>query len=135
MKGQCYCGKVRYEVTGPLKFVAHDHCAICRKISGAAFVTWAGVKEPQMELTDSESSLSVFRSTPDAERSFCSHCGSHLFFRSTRWPGEVHFTVSTLTDPLEHKPQANVFFTDRAPWIDGCESLPKYGGKSGTEPL
>jgi hypothetical protein len=135
MKGQCFCGAVQYEVDGPLKFVAHDHCSICRRISGAAFVTWAGVPQEQFKLIIGNEVITKFKTTSEAERQFCSRCGSHLFFRSTRWPGEVHFTVATLTDKLEVPPKAHVFYSDRIEWMHIQDDLPKYGGKTGTEPL
>lgn len=135
MKGQCYCGAVQYEVEGPLKFVAHDHCSVCRRISGAPFVTWAGAKDPQFNISSGIDNLSTFKTSAEAERQFCKTCGSHLFFRSTRWPGEVHFTVSTLTTKLEMEPHAHVFYSDKAEWMHIHDDLPKYGGKSGLEPL
>jgi hypothetical protein len=133
MTGRCYCGAVRYEVTPPFKFIAHDHCSICRRISGAAFVTWAGVKETQFKLLSGEKALREYKSTEAAVRHFCATCGSHLFFRSIRWPGEVHVTVATLDEGVE--PKAHVFYTDKASWIHVHDDLPKYGGKTGTDPL
>ena len=31
-----------------------------------------------------------YASSPDSRRGHCRHCGSPLFFRSARWPGEIH---------------------------------------------
>lgn len=133
--GQCFCGAVKYEIERPLKFVAHDHCSICRRISGAPFVTWGGVKEHQFKLLAGAGSLSSFKTTSEAERQFCKTCGSHLFFRSTRWPGEIHFTVSTITSEFLDQPKAHVFYSDKVNWITIDDSLPKYGGKTGLEPM
>jgi hypothetical protein len=133
--GSCFCGAVRYEITTPIKFVAHDHCAICRKVSGAAFVTWCGVKDHQFSLLSGEENLTTFKSTTEAERQFCKKCGSHLFFRSTRWPQEVHVTRATITSTMDEMPKAHVFFSDKADWCLIGDDLPKYGGKSGVEPL
>lgn len=135
MKGQCFCGIVKYGFEGPVKFVAHDHCSICRRISGAAFVTWVGVKESQFHLTSGESFLTKYRSSKDSERLFCSSCGSHLFFRSSRWEGEVHITLATVIDGELLQPRAHVFYSDRVSWCPVNDDLPKYGGESGTEPL
>jgi len=135
MRGQCYCGSIQYEISEPLKFVVHDHCTICQRIHGAAFVTWAGVKEAQWKLLKGESLLGRFQSTPEAERQFCSRCGSHLFFRSTKWKGEVHVTVATLTDKLPYPPKAHVYYSDRVDWFTVADDLPKCGGKTGIEPL
>lgn len=133
--GGCYCGNVRYRVRGPAKFVAHDHCSICRRIAGAAFVTWCGFLEAQFELIEGGAYLTTYASTPAATRQFCSRCGSHLLFRSSRWPGEVHVTLSTVDDPTGLTPRAHVFTSDRVPWHDILDDLPRLGGTSGVEPV
>lgn len=133
--GQCFCGRVRYEVERPLKFMVHDHCSICRKISGAPMVTWAGVLDRQFQILTGAEHLTAFRSSPEAERQFCNHCGTNLFFRSTIWPGEVHFTVGTLISPFSERPEAHVFYSDRAEWMEEEAKIPKYGGSMENEPL
>jgi hypothetical protein len=134
-KGSCFCGAVTYQVSEPFKFIAHDHCSICRRTSGAAFVTWCGVKDSQFSLLSGRENLTTFKSTTEAERQFCNTCGSHLFFRSSRWPQEIHVTRATITSPIEEAPRAHVFFSDKADWCLVMDDLPKYGGKSGVEPL
>jgi hypothetical protein len=133
--GGCFCGCVRYRVTGAVKFVAHDHCSICRRTSGAAFVTWCGVKEEQLALVDGDGDLTTFASSADAQRQFCKRCGSHLFFRSKRWPGEVHFTLATVLSPEGLTPTVHVFWDDRTKWLEGSETLPHRGGVTGLEPI
>ena len=135
LEGQCFCGEVKYEIETPLKFIVHDHCSICRRISGAPFVTWAGVLENQFKLLSGKTKISKLKTTPEAEREFCSNCGSHLFFRSSRWNGEVHFTVATLISKIELLPTCHVFYSDKASWMVINDSLPKLGGANGTELL
>lgn len=134
-EGSCYCGRVRYRMTGDPRFVVHDHCSICRRVAGAAFVTWVGVKDEQFSLLAGGDELTTFASSSEATRQFCKHCGSHLFFRSSRWPGEVHVTLATLLAPEGLVAKAHVFFSDRAPWMQLDGALPKLGGPSGVEPL
>jgi hypothetical protein len=135
-RGSCYCNAVRYAVRGPVKFVAHDHCSICRRIAGAAFVTWCGFREDRFQLRAGSDALASFASTPDATRGFCRRCGSHLFFRSSRWPGEVHVTLASIHDPKGLVPKAHVFASDRATWCAlPDDGLPRLGGTSGTEPI
>jgi len=133
--GQCFCGAIRYEAMAPLKFVVHDHCSMCRRVSGAAFVTWAGVVESQFKLLQGGEKIQTFRSSAEAIRSFCRDCGTHLFFRSTRWPGEVHFTFATVTSKVERPPQAHIYFSDKVDWLDISDGVPKRGGHSGMDPL
>lgn len=135
--GSCLCGGVKYKVKGPIKFVAHDHCSICRRAHGAAFATWCGVKSEvdQFQIIVGKENLTSYKSTKEAERQFCKICGSQLFFRSQNWPGEVHFTRASVEQEMTDKPKAHVYFSDRANWLDCKDNLPKYGGTTGMEPL
>ncbi len=134
-EGSCFCGAVHYRVRGEPKFVAHDHCSICRRTSGAAYVTWVGFTEDTFEIVSGEPSLTTFQSSPEGKRQFCSRCGSHLVFRGTRWPGEVHVTLATLRDTDGLVPKTHVFVSDKAPWDVICDGLVQCGGDSGVEPL
>ncbi len=64
-------------------------------------------------------------SSPGAEWGFCSRCGSMLFFRSRRWPGEIHVVRANFDAPLDRTPQAHVFYDTRAPWFEVNDALPK----------
>lgn len=123
--GGCLCGAVAFECALPTKWVAHCHCSLCRRAHGAAFVTWAGFPEAQFRVTAGADALRWFRSTPEAERGFCSHCGSTLFFRSSRWPGEMHVTVANLHAPLDRAPQAHVYWDAHVDWYVPADTLPK----------
>lgn len=39
--GSCLCRSVTFEVRGPIHLKSHCHCAVCRKFSGGAFLTFA----------------------------------------------------------------------------------------------
>ena len=114
--GGCLCGAVRYRVGMPALWVAHCHCSMCRRAQGAAFVTWVGTAADRFVLESGAEVLRRFRSSPPAERSFCSRCGSPLFFQSSRWPGEMHVTLASLDDPAGLEPQAHAYWNCRAPW-------------------
>jgi hypothetical protein len=124
--GSCLCGAVSFRVALPSQWCAHCHCSLCRKAHGAAFVTWAGFDDSGFEITAGQDDLRWHASTPEAERGFCIHCGSSLFFRSKRWPGEIHVTVASLDQPLDRDPQSNVYDGDRVGWgeiHDGLKSI------------
>ncbi|MCB0405836.1 MAG: GFA family protein [Bdellovibrionales bacterium] len=134
-KGQCLCGSVRYEFELPSKFVAHCHCSLCRRASGAPFVTWIGTWEAKLHISDLERNLAMYHSTAEGLRQFCKKCGTQLFFRSPRWPDEVHVTRATVTSNVDRLPQAHVFYSDKADWMEIHDKLPKCGGTTGVEPL
>jgi hypothetical protein len=56
-----------------------------------------------------------------------------MFFRSERWPDEVHVARAALPDHVGLEPRAHYFFDDRAPWAIVDDALQGYGGTTGTE--
>ncbi|RPI13842.1 MAG: GFA family protein [Lysobacterales bacterium] len=116
--GGCLCGAVRYRIALPPKWVAHCHCSMCRRAQGAGFVTWVGVPEGAFMLESGADVLSHYKSSPAAVRSFCSRCGTPLFFQSTRWPGEMHVTLATLDSADGLEPQAHSYWSVHAEWAD-----------------
>lgn len=135
ISGRCLCGAVRFTIDPPTLWCAHCHCGMCRRAHGAAFVTWVGVPEDRFHLTVGEDMLRGYASSQEAKRRFCGHCGSPMFFASSRWPGEVHVAVGCLIDPLDREPAAHVFFDEHVDWVVLGDGLPRRGGTTGTEPI
>lgn len=76
--GQCLCGKVTLTAAQVDPHAGACHCSMCRKWGGSALM----VVECGTEVSfGGESFISVFDSSPWAERAFCSQCGTHLFYR------------------------------------------------------
>jgi hypothetical protein len=76
--GQCLCKKVTISATEFAPHVDACHCAICRKWSGSSLLA---VDCGQNVSFDGQEHISVFDSSEWAERGFCQHCGTHLFYR------------------------------------------------------
>ncbi len=130
--GSCLCGDVRFTVAWPSKWVAHCHCTLCRRAHGAAFVTWFGMENERARIDDPASALRWYVSShgldrPHAERGFCAHCGSSLFFRSERWPGELHIALANLHGDADRAPMAHVFWETHVDWamVDPADGLPR----------
>jgi hypothetical protein len=123
---------VRFRAGLPALWVAHCHCSMCRRAQGAGFVTWVGIAEGRLVLDSGAEVLARYRSSPPATRSFCSRCGSPLFFQSSRWPGEIHVTLASLDSAAGLEPRAHAYWSDHAPWIgwDGG-ALPRSGEADG----
>lgn len=126
---QCLCGDLRVQATLPSKWVAHCHCTLCRRAHGAAFVTWVGIEADHCVIEDTAGRLRWYESTPGAERGFCSRCGGMLFFRSGRWPGELHVALAHFTTPIDRQPQVHVHWESHVEWasIDPADGLPRKG--------
>ena len=65
--------------------------------------------------------ISVFRSSEWAERAFCSHCGSHLWYRFLP-TGNRSFSAGLFDDAASHSIEKEIFVDERANWcrIEGA---------------
>lgn len=124
---QCLCGDVTLEATLPSKWVAHCHCSLCRRAHGAAFVTWVGMDAARCVIGDAKQKLRWYESTPGAERGFCGHCGAMMFFRSGKWPGELHIALAHFTTPVDRMPKVHAYWNDHVQWagVDPEDGLPR----------
>ncbi len=125
VSGACFCRAVQFRVDLPSKWVAHCHCTMCRRAHGAAFVTWVGMDETHCHAEDREGLLRWYHSSPEAERGFCSRCGSTLFFRSSRWAGELHIVLANFDDDVDRAPETHVFYDTHVDWFRVVDDLPK----------
>lgn len=137
LRGSCACGEVRYEVDGAVEEAHHCHCGVCRKSHGAAFATYARVRAKLLRIEAGAEHLTIHRSTPPVERTFCGRCGSSLFFAHDAAPRLVWIAAGTLDGDTRAviAPDAHVFVGSKAPWWDIADGLaqnerqrPEYGG-------
>lgn len=139
VEGACLCGAVRFQVALPPKWVAHCHCSMCRRAHGAPYVTWIGLEETEhhqgLTITAGADAVKTYRSSDAGQRQFCGVCGSPLFFRSSRWAGEVHVARAAIPGDIGKGPAVHAFFSDKAPWVHVADGLPRRGGLTGVEPL
>ncbi len=130
MAGGCLCGAVRYETTGESFKVLHCHCQSCRKHTGAPVVTLAGFKAEQVRFSSDE--RKIYESSPGVGRAFCGKCGTPL-----TWEGNggdlgpiFEFHISTFDNPEVLLPTLHSFDSERIPWFDIADNLPRYEGLS-----
>lgn len=124
--GSCLCAGVRFSLALPSKWCAHCHCSMCRKYHGAGYVTWAGFENSGFKLEQGADLLEWYDSSEKAQRGFCKRCGSSLFFRSDKWPGEIHVAVGCLDAPIDREPEANVYYDTHVDWVAIDEALSVY---------
>ncbi|HTR87383.1 MAG TPA: GFA family protein [Reyranella sp.] len=116
-RGGCLCGGVRYEVRGALRDVIACHCSQCRKTSGH-FVAASQALDSNLVLLES-STLQWYRSSPEAERGFCSRCGGNLFWRpSGATPGVTSIMAGSLDPPTGLKVMRHIFVADKSDYYD-----------------
>jgi hypothetical protein len=124
-RGNCLCGVIEFTAQLPCRWVAHCHCTMCQKAGGSCFVTWVGLDESRCSIHDPENQLHWYQSSKEAQRGFCKVCGSSLFFKSSRWPAEIHVTLSNFQTPVDKAPQVHVFWDTHVDWVVLDDDLPR----------
>ena len=126
-KGACLCGKVRYEVNGPLTHADHCHCSMCRKFHGSAFATLGEARVENFRWVSGEAHLKSYVASNGTTRKFCDNCGSSLIFVPSNDTGElVEFSMGTLDSKIALKPDAHIYTEFGANWYEYDDELPKY---------
>jgi hypothetical protein len=123
-EGGCFCGAMRFAVTGEPSVVAHCHCLHCRRISGAAFVTWATFSLAAFGWN--RGTPASFASRPGVQRTFCTSCGTPLTFEGEEDPGNIDVTVCSLDEPESVQPQSHVFASRLLSWAEPSDRLPRF---------
>lgn len=131
-EGGCFCGAVRYRADGPPFAETHCHCSICRRISGAAFVTWASFARSGFAFRGEEPR--ELRASARAMRRFCGACGTPLTFEFDAAPDRVDVTVASLDRPERIAPRDHIYAGTRLPWISLADGLPAFAESRGSTP-
>jgi hypothetical protein len=124
LSGGCFCGRIRYQATGTPYNQTNCHCSICRRTTGAPFVTWFSVKRSEFRIVAGEPAR--FDSSTHATRGFCGHCGTQLTFESSEFPDELDVTTCSLDDPQSLPPRDHTRTSSKLHWIRLADGLPEY---------
>lgn len=123
--GGCFCGAIRYQLAGEPTGVSICHCNDCRRCAGAPMVAWA--MYPDTDLTVTKGQPKTINSSGTAMRSFCSDCGTGLFYRNEPiLPGIVDIQSATLDDPNALPPTQQFQIAERLIWAKHIHELPEF---------
>ena len=130
LTGGCFCGRARYTITAPAGYTHHCHCANCRRIHGAAFVTYSMFPRSSFTWDSGSENLSAFSTSEGVSRRFCKTCGTHVAGEMSAFPNVISVSTATLDecawpgspkDDLRHG-----WVSSKAPWLDLNDELPKH---------
>ena len=124
LAGKCYCGAVEYAVADEFVYAANCHCSDCRRTTGSAFKSFAGIERHKLAVTKGEDCLLIF-GKEDANNTHCKTCGS-LLYSVVRDGAYVHVAMGTLVDNPTIRPTAHMFVGSKAPWFTITDDLPQY---------
>ena len=131
ISGECFCGAVTYEISGPLRDARSCHCSRCRKAFSAQASSYALVNPEQFRWLTGEDQLTFYGSGEGYGLKFCSKCGSTL---CGTYHGTVHgVTLGCVNGDPHIDSVRHIFVGSKAPWELIPEGVVAFDGHP-TEP-
>jgi hypothetical protein len=107
--GRCLCGSVTFSAEDVHNHIHSCHCNMCQRWNGGpAFASPVG----SIQFNDEEQ-IARYSSSDWAERGFCKHCGSNLFYRLKQ--GDQYFVAMGTFDDLAAFKLAGEIYIDEKP--------------------
>lgn len=123
-KGSCLCGGICISLSAEFELVEFCHCRTCRRATGAPVMAWAGV--PTASVSIEGDSIGRFESSPGVERTFCNRCGTSLTISADTFPDQVYVAIAALDDAASIAPEVHIWRSERLPWLETADELPRY---------
>ena len=106
--GQCHCGHVKYEATGPIIKSSYCDCRGCQRATGTLKAPFVTFHRANVKVTAGE--LSEFKAK-DGEKCdchgvwlFCPKCGTQIFWKGNNG-NELDVFAGTLDDTCVFQPK------------------------------
>ncbi|MBV1883356.1 MAG: GFA family protein [Pseudomonadales bacterium] len=124
--GSCLCGKIKYRVRGALGDVRYCYCEACRKVTGSAFTANAKIPFEKFEFIEGKNFISVYESSPNKFRYFCSQCASPIYASVGEEPAFVRVRLGGLNFNPETQITAHMWVSEKPEWFVIADDLPQY---------
>jgi hypothetical protein len=130
--GQCLCGKVALEIDVPARWAWHDHSASSRRAHGAAYATYVGSWRKRFRIVKGEKLIARYEDKPSGtSRSFCSTCGTPLFYERRRSPHMVNVPRALFGGRTGRQPLYHIAIEELQEWAYTGEPLVPLNGFPG----
>lgn len=122
--GECFCGNIQYEISGPLKPARSCHCSRCRKAFSGAGSTMSFVEPGTFKWISGEENLTQYTNKQGVGIGFCKTCGSTLVALLN---DEVFgYTLGPLNGNPDVDIAMHLFVESKADWDEIGGSAPQH---------
>ncbi|KAE8386041.1 Mss4-like protein [Aspergillus alliaceus] len=95
--GGCYCGKIRYQTTGPIYGLTFCYCLMCQIVHGGPFAPFTNVKREHLQWLKSDD-LVELKLSDYATRTVCGSCHAPISMVYHGKPDEVGLVAVTINE-------------------------------------
>lgn len=121
-QGTCFCGAVKFTVSGEPAQMGYCHCASCRHWSAGpvnAFTLWA---PDAVRVVAGADHIASYNKSELSHRKFCSACGGHLYTVHPPW--KLIDVYAAIIPGLPFQPRVHVNYG--ATLLRMRDGLPKF---------
>ena len=126
LKGECLCGKIRYEYKGKTGNLVHCHCSKCRKWHGSAFRSRIVIEKAGYKLTQGEEYLAHYQASSQVIKTFCSNCGSNLATIYPKRDNLLGLPIAGCEGEFNIHQEFHIHTASKAPWWQISDSKSQY---------
>ncbi len=124
ISGECFCGEVKYSITGQLRDARSCHCSRCRKAFSAQASAYALVNPEEFKWISGEELLTLYSTNYGYGLQFCSKCGSTV---CGVFEGTVHgITLGCVNGDPEVEIGRHIYVSSKAKWEIMPDGVPQY---------
>jgi hypothetical protein len=130
LTGECLCGTVKFSVTDRFKTFYQCHCKQCQQLTGSAFASNILTAPDNIEWLSGQANITNYEhSSREFSKAFCKACGSALPFINKAKTSLV-VPAGSLNELPNIQPQANIFTSEEACWLQQGLQAVNFGGFS-----
>jgi hypothetical protein len=124
ISGECFCGEVKYTISGQLRDARSCHCSRCRKAFSTQASAYALVNPEDFEWISGEGLLTLYSNKHGYGLQFCSVCGSTL---CGVFDGTIHgITLGCVNGDPAVEIGRHIFVGSKAKWEIMPDGVPQY---------
>ena len=114
LTGECFCGEIRYEITGVLVDPLSCHCSRCRKAFSSQSSNYVRVSSDDFRWVSGEEKLTSYIGKHGFGLLFCNTCGSTLCGTTNN---SIHgISLGCLNEEPELDEIHHIFVDSKASW-------------------
>lgn len=122
--GECFCGEIKYEISGNLRDARSCHCSRCRKAFSSQASAYALVNSSEFKWVSGTGLLASYVGEHGFGLQFCKQCGSTL---CGIYKDEIHgVTLGCINEDPEIEIGRHIFVGSKARWEVIPDGVPQY---------